>query len=61
MNCRNCELLQDDYPIKVIDFASPSPFANEEIYHFEEAFHCNGNGVTSPNLSELQDKCPKRR
>lgn len=53
MECRQCEMLQDDYPIKVVDKPSLNFMSNEE-YHFEDGYHCNYNGITSNKLSDLQ-------
>ena len=50
--CKNCEMLCDNEPIKVIDFKAPSPFS-DDIYHFEMGFRCLYNGVESLNVSDL--------
>ena len=51
--CFKCDNLVDDEPIKVIDFASTSPFSNDEIYHWETAYKCTYNGSTEINVEDL--------
>ena len=51
--CYGCDNFVDDEPIKVIDFASSSPFANDEIYHWETAYKCTFNGATEVNVTDL--------
>ena len=53
MKCYSCDNFQDNYPIKVIDFASTSAFSNDEIYHFEDGFKCNWNGSEELNVENL--------
>lgn len=50
--CLNCEMLQIDVPIKVIDFKASSPF-DEDISHFEYGYHCLYNGIESLNIKDL--------
>lgn len=53
MDCYKCDNFRDDELIKVIDYASPSPFANDEIFHFEECFKCTWSGHISRNVEDL--------
>lgn len=50
--CLECENFQDNYPIKVIDIPSLS-FMEDEVYHFEDGFHCTWNGFTEANVEDL--------
>ena len=52
MKCYSCDNFQDDYPIKVIDIPSLS-FMDDEVYHFEDGFHCTWNGATESNVEDL--------
>ena len=51
--CFGCDNFVDDEPIKVIDFASSSPFSNDEICHWETAYKCTFNGSTEVNVEDL--------
>lgn len=50
--CFECDNLQDDYPIKVIDIPSLS-FMDNEVYHFEDGFKCTWNGSEELNVENL--------
>ena len=52
--CFMCEMLMTDEPIKVIDFKSNSPFA-DDIYHFECGFKCTYNGSESLVVEKLPE------
>ncbi len=59
--CLTCEMLMTDEPIKVVDFKSNSPFA-DDLYHFEDGYRCQYNGNESLVVEELQkSKCRLRR
>lgn len=53
--CLKCENVQDNYPIKVIDVPSLS-FMQDEVYHFEDGFHCTWTGNTSSTIEDLPNK-----
>ena len=50
--CKNCEMLIDHEPIKVVTWRSTSPFG-EDIYHFVDGFKCMYNGVESLDVNDL--------
>ena len=50
--CFRCDNLQDGYPIKVIDIPSLS-FMDDEVYHFEDGYHCTWSGATESNVEDL--------
>lgn len=52
MKCKNCEMLIENEPIKVIDWKSNSPFG-DDLYHFEDGFRCMYNGEESLEIDEL--------
>ena len=53
MKCNECEMLMTAYPLKVIDQPSLS-FADDEIYHFEDGYKCQYNGIESLKIEDLQ-------
>ena len=61
VNCRNCDNLQTDYPIKVVDIPAVNVF-DTESYHFENGYKCTWNAVESLNIDDLQQgncRCKK--
>ena len=55
--CLKCELLNDDEPIKVVDFEIP---LGNDVYHFEDGYRCLGTGATALTVEELaKTKCRK--
>ena len=52
MRCYSCDNFVDEELIKVVDFKSNSPFA-DDIYHFECGFKCTYNGSESLVVEDL--------
>lgn len=52
--CKNCDNLQEDYPITVIDSPAVSIF-DEDAYHFEMGYKCTWNGIASLSVEDLQN------
>ena len=54
-------MLIDDEPIKVVDFPASSSF-DQELFHFEDGYRCQFNGLESLVVENLQNgKCRLRR
>ena len=53
MDCKQCDNLLLEEPIKVVDVHYDNPFI-EDVHHFEDGFKCTWNGIESLNIEDLQ-------